>query len=826
MNELYNETTPITPTQHELFEGLNEPQREAVAHGEGPILILAGAGSGKTRVLTRRVAHLVLHHGVRPESILAVTFTNKATEEMKHRLHSLLGERAEQLWVATFHSASLRILRRHAPLLGYTNDFVVYDDDDCKSIIKSICKELAIDDKKYPAYFFSKAIDQAKNAFQLPHQFVGKGFSKAEDAMQQEVYTLYQQQLFKNNAMDFGDLLLNSVRVLQVPDVLRIYQRHIEFVLVDEYQDTNQVQYQFIRLLVAPRNNLLVVGDDDQSIYGFRGATIRNILEFERDYRGAKVVKLEQNYRSTGNILQAAHAVIEKNRGRKGKKLWTEAGAGELIRTYVGETENDEARFIASEIRRRLSPRGITITTSKVTTTPLEKVAPSDIAIFYRTNAQSRAIEEALIQQKIPYKIFGGLKFYDRKEVKDILAYLRLIVNEGDNQAFLRVVNTPPRGIGPQTLQTVVEQAKKEDTALLTAATTIVASGVSRQKGIEEFLALISTFRSQARVLTLSELVGDVITKTEYASKLSVSKDPQAQSRIENLKELQALARTLEKGDDKLVVLRDFLDRVSLTAGTDAPTQQSDGSQEAGAVSLMTLHLAKGLEFDLVFLTGVEEGLIPHYRSIDDATAIEEERRLCYVGITRARKLLFMTRSRQRGMFSSGDGFGLGGMYRDPSRFAEDIPIEVYFDTGQPFTGYGESGDLSEGGASSRASPSYGGARYGSPARLPQGAYNKAVSATVVRRHSDITPNSFSKRGAGEGAPQSITSMKPPPGAPLATKESLIAGVKVQHAVFGKGTVERIQDEGQDVEVYVLFENFEGAKKLMLKYAKLYLLSV
>ena len=624
----------------DLLEGLNEPQREAVKHFEGPILVLAGAGSGKTRVLTRRVANLVLAHGVRPQNILAVTFTNKATEEMRERLRSLLGAQANELWVATFHSASLRILRRHAPLLGYTNDFVVYDEQDSKGVLKALLKERDIDEKKFPVNLFSRVIDQAKNSFILPEKFAGSSGTKYESQIQAEIYAAYQQQLLRQNAMDFGDLLVNAVRILQNPDVLNLYRRHLHFILVDEYQDTNAVQYQFIQMLAAPRNNLLVVGDDDQSIYAFRGATIRNILEFEKDYKNTKVIKLEQNYRSTGNILKAAHAVIDRNTQRKGKKLWTSEGEGSRIGTYVGLDEADEANFIAQEIVGRTGrSKG------------LGGISLNNVAIFYRTNAQSRAIEEALISRKIPYKIFGGLKFYDRKEIKDILAYLRLLVNEADNQAFQRVINTPPRGIGAQSLQTIADRAKKDGTSFYSATATLVAQVQSgKAKAVEEFLSLIVHFKEQARKLPLSQLIAIVIEKSGYGPKLAASKEITAQSRIENLKELEALGRGSEvQGVEPFDNLRQFLDRVALTASSDAPTEES-GSPDAmkGSVSLMTLHLAKGLEFPLVFLTGVEEGLIPHYRSMDDPIGIEEERRLLYVGVTRARIHLSLSYSQAR----------------------------------------------------------------------------------------------------------------------------------------------------------------------------------
>ena len=785
----------------DLLSDLNPPQREAAEHFEGPILVLAGAGSGKTRVLTRRVAHLVLNKGIAPQSILAVTFTNKATQEMKERLHALLGQRADELVVGTFHSIALRMLRRHANHLGYTNDFIVYDDDDSKGVLKGILKELSIDEKRFPPKLFSRVIDQAKNAFILPDTFKGSGNTEYERGLQSQVYSEYQRAIFRANAMDFGDLLVNVVRLLEKPELLALYQRHVQFVLVDEYQDTNEVQYRFIRLISAPRNNLLVVGDDDQSIYAFRGATIRNILEFERDFKDAKVVTLDQNYRSTGNILRAAHGVIEKNKGRKDKKLWTEEGEGEPVRTYVADSETEEALFIANEIGSRIK-KGFTY---------------NDVAIFYRTNAQSRAIEEALIQRKIPYRIFGGLKFYERKEIKDIIGYLRLLVSDADNQSFLRIINTPPRGVGPQTVQAVEEFAKRDSVSLFQGAAALIASAPGgRIKGVEDFIALIGELTKIARTRPLNELIEEVITRTEYAKKLETSRDPNAQSRIENLKELQSLARTMEDSSlQPFENVKAFLDRVSLTAGADAATSGSETAESVGAVSLMTLHLAKGLEFALVFLTGMEEGLIPHYRSIEDAQAIEEERRLCYVGITRARKNLFITRAERRGMFSSGQGFGVSGMFRDPSRFAYDIPRTSTLDLSADFT-YGEkfvssvNRSLESDGDEviPRSSAGYG---YTGP--------NRGSSSSVISRREPKETLSFEEKGA----PKKITTHKPPAGAVPATKSTLISGATVHHSVFGQGTVEKlVEDSAGEAEVFVTFQNFEGSKKLVLKYAKLW----
>ncbi|MBN8548401.1 MAG: UvrD-helicase domain-containing protein [Deltaproteobacteria bacterium] len=784
---------------------LNPPQLEAVQHFTGPILVLAGAGSGKTRVLTHRVANLILTHGVRPSSILAVTFTNKAAEEMKNRLHSLLGPAGRGLWISTFHSAALRILRHHAKLLAYTNDFVVYDEQDTKSVLKQVVKELNIDDKKFPPQMFARFIDQCKNALVTP-EAAHKNAKDFGARQQADVYERYQRELMKANAMDFGDLLMNAVLIFKrFPDILELYRSYIHFVLVDEFQDTNAVQYEFVRLMAEPRRNLLVVGDDDQSIYAFRGATIRNILEFERDFPETKVIKLEQNYRSSAHILSAAHAVIEKNKSRKKKKLWTDRGEGAPITAYLAETESEEASFLVRQIQTRFRSG-----------TPY-----SQIAVFYRTNAQSRAIEEALVSSGIPYRIYGGLKFYDRKEIKDILGYLRLIVNEQDNQAFARTLNTPPRGIGAQTFQNIVDEANGAGIPYLHAARKIG----ERNKHVAAYLALMTQFTQAAASMSLSELIQDVITKTEYGPKLKALKDPTSESRLENLQELVAIGASMQaSAETPLEVLRQFLDRVSLTSSADLPEEkenQNPNSAEAKkpeAVSLMTLHLAKGLEFPVVFLTGVEEGLMPHHRSINDPVAIEEERRLCYVGITRAMEQLYITRARQRGMFSAGDGFGVSGMLREVSRFIKDIPPEHIDSLGDDFIAtsmpryepveedeyvpqFGRSRDQYNGPGKSRYSVSAGKAM--------------AFSAGQVKKPLLKTADQLSEKTHRDWS------------ADLATVEigQLSEGLNIIHPTFGRGTIESVEGDIENnpgkVKVGIRFAESNEPRKLVFKYAKL-----
>ncbi len=787
----------------DLLSGLNPPQREAVLHGDGPILVLAGAGSGKTRVLTHRVAHLIAEKGIPAERILAVTFTNKAAEEMRTRLKALLGDRADRLWMSTFHSSGLRILRQNASRLSYSNRFVVYDDQDSKGVLKEIIKELNINDEKYPLDSFSRAIDRAKNSYLLPADLAKQSFNIETD-QQAQVYDRYQRALLAADAMDFGDLLVNSVRVLrEFPDALEYYRRTLHYILVDEFQDTNRVQYMFIRLLAEPRKNLLVVGDDDQSIYGFRGATISNILEFEKDFPNTKIVKLEQNYRSTANILDAAHSVIAKNKARKEKKLWTSDAAGEQIRTFIGYDENMEADFIAAEIRK-LASQG-----SKY----------SDIAILYRTNAQTRALEESLVRARVPYRIFGGLKFFDRKEVKDILGYLRLLSNPSDNQAFQRVINTPPRGIGAQALQAIVDEAKRSSMPYLHASITIA----EKNKHVQKFLELMAELKRASEAMPLGGLLDFTVKTTEYGPRLAAMKDPTAQSRIENLQELVSLGRTMENPQQKTdEVLKGFLDRVSLTSSSDFPTGESGANEPTEkpiTVSLMTLHLAKGLEFPIVFFSGLEEGLLPHYRSLDDAVGIEEERRLCYVGITRAMRVLYLTRAYQRGMFASGGSAGSSGGVRIASRFVKDIPGEILtavgteksqgatFIEGYPRFNFDDA-DYQE-----RDSRKYdrGNSRGASTNEVP--ATGAVISLDTIRNL--LTP--ADTLGKAKATPKEYFGKDP------AQFEQLSAGVGVIHPSFGRGVVVDVQAALTNPTVTIKFDDFEESKKLVFRFAKLVL---
>lgn len=813
---------PSNPPAVDLLGGLNPEQRQAVQYGDGPILVLAGAGSGKTRVLTHRVAHLVLERGVYPDRILAVTFTNKATDEMRLRLRGLLGDRAERLWISTFHAAGLRILRHNAVNLGFSKNFAVYDDQDTKGVLKQVLKELAVDEEKNPLDDFVRAIDRFKNNFIAPAQAAKEAYDVKTD-LEAQVYTRYQQALLSYDAMDFGDLLMYAVRVLrEYPEVLEYYRHALHYILVDEFQDTNLVQYMFVRLICEPRRNLFVVGDDDQSIYGFRGASISNILEFEKDFPATHVVKLEQNYRSTANILEAAHAVIEKNTERKEKKLWTAGARGEKIRTFIGYDEDDEAEFIADEIRK-IHQQGVKY---------------SNIAILYRTNAQTRAIEEGLMKARIPYRIYGGLKFFDRKEIKDMIGYLRLVLNPADNQAFYRVVNTPPRGIGAQAVLAVEEQAKAQGCSLMRAAATVAET----HKSLKKFLELMADFSQRIERVAFGAWMGYVIEKSEYGPRLAAMKDPTAYSRLENLQELQALATSEEsKRGTNIERARHFLDRVTLTSSGDFAVNESVNAQLAKAaaaegerpdvVSMMTLHLAKGLEFPVVFLGGFEEGLLPHYRSLDSESELQEERRLSYVGITRAMRVLYLTRAHLRGMFSTGGSSGSGSGARLVSRFAMDIPPGLFsaagadrgrgahFIDGYPKARFelDEHGD-EVGGGWGLSGWRKGANRFeGSARRFSDAAPAKPerVPVSLEQMKSLLAPADTLKRGAEISKEYQ---QKSP-----AAFEQLLPEVKVVHPTFGRGVVESVKGSGAGATVVVRFEGFEEPKKLVYRFARLVL---
>jgi DNA helicase II / ATP-dependent DNA helicase PcrA len=645
-----------------LLEGLNEPQRAAVVHEGSPLLIVAGAGSGKTRVLTHRIAYLLSARGVQPGEVLAITFTNKAAGEMKERVAALVGARAKAMWVSTFHSACVRILRREAKLLGFTSTFSIYDQADAQRLMTMVCRDLDLDVKRYPPRSFSAQVSNLKNEL-IDHETFAVSASNHTEQTLAQAYGAYQRRLREANALDFDDLIMTTVNLLQLfPDVAEHYRRRFRHVLVDEYQDTNHAQYVLINELVGHAGGevspaeLCVVGDADQSIYAFRGATIRNILHFEQDYPDARTILLEQNYRSTQTILSAANAVIARNEERKPKRLWTDTGAGEAIVGYVADNEHDEASFVAQSIDELHDA---------------DAARPGDVAVFYRTNAQSRVFEEVFIRVGLPYKVVGGVRFYERREIRDALAYLRVIANPDDVVSLRRVLNTPRRGIGDKAESVVEAHAERERipfAAALRAAAGNQVGGLQQRSinAIAGFVRLLDDLQTLVEAGTgPATLLEAVLEQTGYALELARSHDPQDESRLENLRELEAVAREFEDANAE-GTLAEFLEQVSLVADSDElPDDEGDG-----VVTLMTLHTAKGLEFPVVFLTGLEDGVFPHMRSLGDTLELEEERRLAYVGVTRARERLFLSRAVQRSSWGSPQWY-------PPSRFLGEIPSEL-----------------------------------------------------------------------------------------------------------------------------------------------------
>ena len=763
-----------------IYDKLNEPQREAVYHTGGPLLILAGAGSGKTRVLTHRIAYLIGERGVNPWNILAITFTNKAAEEMRQRVDNLVGFGAESVWVSTFHSACVRILRRFIDRLGYENHFTIYDTDDQKTLIKEVCRKVDVDTKVFKERSLLSAISSAKNEMILPDEFelnAGGDFAKMKIA---KVYREYEAQMRANNALDFDDLLVKTVQLLQTqPDVLESYQERFRYIMVDEYQDTNTVQFQLVSLLAGKYKNLCVVGDDDQSIYKFRGANIRNILDFEHEFPDAKVIKLEQNYRSTGNILNAANSVIANNRGRKEKSLWTENGEGELIRLRQFDTAFDEADFIGEDIKSAVRQGG----------------SYNDSAVLYRTNAQSRLLEEKFIAMNIPYKIVGGVNFYARREIKDLLAYLKTIDNGRDDVAVRRIINVPKRGIGLTTINRIQESATERGIGFyeaLLAPGLIAGVGRSATK-LDSFAALIEYFKTLAEEMNITDLLQEVIEKTGYIESLENEDKEEAKTRKENIDELISKAATYEEScqdKDEKATLSGFLEEVALVADIDS----LDEDQEY--VVLMTLHSAKGLEFPRVYLAGMEDGLFPGYMSINagDREELEEERRLCYVGITRAEQELTLTSARRRMVHGE-------TQYNPMSRFVKEIPREL-LDTGnKKFTQETEM-----------------------PAQ--QNTYARAREAFRAQAFAGALGGMTPVKNQGVGKPltgsQALASLQK--GSQLAAGGNgplgYEVGDRVRHVKFGEGTVTDIKEGGRDHEVTIEFDSV-GTRKMFAKFARL-----
>ncbi|WP_282949179.1 DNA helicase PcrA [Cellulomonas endometrii] len=786
-----------------LLVGLNPQQRAAVLHHGGPLLIVAGAGSGKTRVLTHRIAHLLATRQARAGEILAITFTNKAAAEMRERVASLVGPSARAMWVSTFHSACVRILRREAATLGLRSSFSIYDAADSQRLLTLVARELDLDPKRYPPKALASKISNLKDELVDPDEFAStSGGSSGNDFDQAlaQVYTRYQQRLRQANALDFDDLIMTTVNLLQAfPAVAEHYRRRFRHVLVDEYQDTNHAQYVLVRELAGagsdegdvPRGELTVVGDADQSIYAFRGASIRNIMEFEADYPDATTIKLEQNYRSTQNILSAANAVISRNPGRQAKRLWTDSGSGPKIVAYVADNEHEEARFVAEEIDRLGDSDG---------------VRPGDVAIFYRANAQSRALEEVLIRVGLPYKVVGGTRFYERREIKDAVAYLRAIANPDDDVNLRRILNVPKRGLGDRSESMVAAFGERERIsfgAALDRVDEVPGLGTRAVTGLRAFAEMMSDLRALAESgAGPSEILSVVLDRSGYLAELRASEDPQDQTRVENLAELHAVASEFEQAEPE-GDLADFLERVSLVADSDQ-IPSDDGGDDAkpdqGVVTLMTLHTAKGLEFPVVFLTGMEDGTFPHMRSLADTDQLAEERRLAYVGLTRARQRLYISRAAVRTAWGVPNEF-------PPSRFLDDLPDELLDWRRRESSNdrlRGPGGFL--GGRSGYAAGS-GGYGSGSGGSGGSGSWKKSSAAS---RAADAAP----KKAPGSGG-ATFGSATPRPDSAIPT---LAVGDRVTHDAYGLGTVVLVEGGGPNAVAKVDFGS-EGTKRLLLRYS-------
>jgi len=736
-----------------IYDTLNEKQQEAVFHTEGPLLILAGAGSGKTRVLTHRIAYLIEEKGVNPWNILAITFTNKAAGEMRERVDNLVGMGSESIWVSTFHSTCVRILRRHIDLLGYDNSFTIYDADDQKTMMREVCKYLQIDTKVFRERTLMSAISSAKDELITPAEFrlgAQGDYGKLKVA---DVYEEYEKRMRGNNALDFDDLLLKTVQLFQTHNqVLDYYQERFRYIMVDEYQDTNTVQFKLISILAAKYQNLCVVGDDDQSIYKFRGANIKNILNFEQEFHNAAVIKLEQNYRSTSTILAAANAVIRNNYGRKDKTLWTDNDEGEKIAFKQFDSGYDEAEYIVGDIKEAVD---------------FGKRTYNEFAILYRTNAQSRLFEEKLVSANIPYKIVGGVNFYARREIKDLLAYLKTIDNGQDDLAVKRIINVPKRGIGLTSVSRVEEYSQARELGFYDALRGVdLIPNIGRGGAkMESFVALIEHFRMETERLTPSQLMEDIIEQTGYIESLQAEGEIEAEARIENIDELMSKLITYEESCvEEPPTLSGFLEEVALVADIDSLDETSD------YVVLMTLHSAKGLEFPHVYLAGLEDGIFPSYMTItsDGSDEIEEERRLCYVGITRAREELTMTCARRRMVRGE-------TQYNKMSRFLKEVPLNLMTD-GNSFAK--EETEVPK-----------------------QTAFGQAKQAFKAKPFAALKPK------------QQFT----------VTQSDNLAydiGDRVQHQKFGEGTVTDITQGGRDYEVTVDFDG-AGTKKMFAAFAKL-----
>jgi len=760
-----------------ILEGLNDKQYEAVINCDGPCLIIAGAGSGKTKVLTHKIAYLMNEKGVKPWNILAITFTNKAANEMKTRVENLVGNAAKDMWIGTFHSICVKILRRFIDRIGYDTSFIIFDTSDQKTLIKECIKACDLDEKLFADRAVLSEISNAKNEMLEPMQYALRTGGEYRKEKIAQVYSLYQQRLKENNAVDFDDIINLTIKILmENPDVLEYYSDKFKYVLVDEYQDTNKSQFTLVTMLASKYGNITVVGDNDQGIYSFRGADITNILNFEKDFPGTQIIKLEQNYRCTGNILNAANAVIKNNTVKYKKELWTQNDMGELPNVFCGDNEYDEGSYIVEQINRLRRE---------------EYFKYQDFTVLYRMNAQSRAIEDILRRENIPYKIIGGLKFYERKEIKDAIAYLRLIYNPSDNLSLKRIINEPKRGVGKTSIDNIAKISEDTGTSMYEIIKNAADYGLNRVfVNTREFIEQIEYLISKKNELKISELIKETLNKTGYTKALENENTVEAETRIQNLEEFLTVAMEFEEEASENP-LAEFLEGITLSSDIDGMEEDED------SITLMTLHTAKGLEFPVVFLVGLEEGIFPGYKSIGEPKELEEERRLCYVGITRAKQFLFLTCAKQRTIFGS-------TTYNSPSRFLQEIPEEY-------LKGYEEAFKKEE-------KPSYEDKAYSWEYGNSSKVVTKRVGVNEIQSAYKSTSNNLS--GYNFKTPESFLANLNKKSENSVDLSRYKAGVKVFHKKFGEGTINYVEQEGDDLKVDINFDKV-GHKRLMAKFANL-----
>ena len=767
--------------KEELINGLNDKQKEAVLATDGPCLVIAGAGSGKTKVLTHKIAYDI-ESGIKPWNILAITFTNKAANEMKERIEKLIGDAAKDLWMGTFHSICVRILRRYIDRIGYKTDFVIFDTSDQKTLIKECLKTLKVDDKIFTDRGVLSEISNGKNEMLEPKAYGVKYAGDFRKKTIGEIYELYQRRLRENNAIDFDDIINFTIKILsENPDVLDYYTEKFKYILVDEYQDTNKAQFTLVSLLASKYGNVTAVGDNDQGIYSFRGADISNILNFERDFPGTRIIKLEQNYRCTGNILKAANAVIKHNENKYDKKLWTENEEGHLPCIYCGEDEYDEGRYIVEQINHLKTE---------------EYYKNSDFTILYRMNAQSRAIEDILMREGIPYKVIGGLKFYERKEIKDIIAYLRLIHNSADNLSLKRIINEPKRGIGKTSIEQIQEISDKTGNSMYEIIRNAQEYGLTRVfSNSRDFIEQIEYLKSKKDELKISDLIKETLNKTGYTKALENENSVEAETRIENLEEFLTVAIEFEE-ESADNTLAEFLENITLSSDIDGMEDQDN------SITLMTLHSAKGLEFPVVFLVGMEEGIFPGYKSIGEPQALEEERRLFYVGITRAKQYLYLTFAKHRTIFGSTS-------YNQVSRCVKEIPEEL-------LEGYAEVVERKS--VDKEEFKDYGYRwSYGKGQTVKTFKMSEEDKSAVAKKIGEQGTKSEYQYRTAESFLNSIKQNNQTNDVDLSKYQ---VGQRVYHKKFGEGTITKLEQEGNDVKVDLEFDK-AGHKRLMAKFAGL-----